>query len=273
RSLNTAIVGKSAKHIAELAGISAPDDTRALVGKIDGVGRDYPLSIEKLSPILAFYVVDGWQQGCERCNEILRFGGTGHTLAVHANDAKVIQEFGLHKLAFRIVINTPAAHGSIGYTTNLVPSMTLGCGTWGGNITTDNISPLHLINVKRVAYETHPIHQVEPAAPPASVLESGDPSWTGASHVSGTTPGREVVRQAVEEFLKSKVAETHRFPSAAHPPAVEAQTAKPVPVPFVCEDDVRRATGRHEKIPVNSRTIITPAARDLGEEKQVFNWV
>ncbi|MBI3939624.1 MAG: aldehyde dehydrogenase family protein [Acidobacteria bacterium] len=274
RSLNTAIVGKSAKRIAEMAGIAVPDDTRALVGRIDGVGRDFPLSMEKLSPILACYVVDGWEQGCERCNEILRFGGTGHTLAVHASDPKVIHEFGLHKLAFRIVINTPATHGSIGYTTNLVPSMTLGCGTWGGNITTDNISPLNLINIKRLAYETRPVNQSSSSVAP--------PAWHQAM-AGGVTasalgaPSREVVREIVEEFLKKK---SFSSPPVSSPSTVSRADATPVaplrapsPVAFVCEDDVRRAADRHEKIPVNAKTIITPAARDLGEAKQVFNWV
>ncbi len=276
RSLNTAIVGKPAKRIAEMAGFSVPEGTRALVGMIDGVGRDYPLSIEKLSPILAFYVVDGWERGCERCNEILRFGGTGHTMAVHANDPKVIQEFGLHKLAFRIVINTPATHGSIGYTTNLVPSMTLGCGTWGGNITTDNISPLNLINIKRLAYETRPIN------PPGSASNVSALPWTASvSPLSGVTsstiaaPSREVIREVVEDFLKKKGLDSPARPS---PPPAKAAAApppppKPKPVDFVCEEDVRRAVERREKIAVNAKTIITPAARDLGEAKQVFDWI
>jgi acetaldehyde dehydrogenase (acetylating) len=278
RSLNTAIVGKAARRIAEMAAISVPDGTRALVGKIDGVGKDYPLSMEKLSPILGLFVVDGWEQGCERCNEILRFGGTGHTLAIHANDPKVIQEFGLHKLAFRICVNTPATHGSIGLTTNLVPSMTLGCGTWGGNITTDNISPLNLINIKRLAYETRPVN-VGNAVSAAAATEVGGRSPHVASSVSGN-PSRELIREVVEEFLKKKnltkvpaaapapVSRTTESPGSS-PPAVP----KAKPLDFVCEEDVRRAVDRREKLPVNARTIITPAARDLGEEKQVFNWI
>lgn len=274
RSLNTAIVGKSAKKIADIAGIQVPEDTRALVGEIDGVGRDFPLSMEKLSPILAFYVVDGWQQGCERCNEILRFGGTGHTLALHASDSKVIQEFALHKLAFRIVVNTPATLGSIGYTTNLVPSMTLGCGTWGGNITTDNISPLNLLNVKRLAYEVRPVN-------PGGGVPQPNSAWDSKSRIPGPSkqgvPGREAIREVVEEFLKKKpspprsAVQIASVPAAAVPAPAPARS--PVPVEFVCEDDVRRAVTRHEKIPVNSKTIITPAARDFAEEKQAFIWV
>lgn len=289
RSLNTAIVGKAARRIAEMAGISVPDGTRALVGKIDGVGRDYPLSMEKLSPILGFFVVDGWEQGCERCNEILRFGGTGHTLAVHANDPKVIQEFGLHKLAFRICVNTPATHGSIGLTTNLVPSMTLGCGTWGGNITTDNISPLNLINIKRLAYEARPVNAGNAvSAPLVSNQGSAQPAHTSSPVVG--SPSRELIREVVEEFLKKKSSSKQGGASGSEAPAVNpvpvVRTEQPgasispppsgpkiKPLEFVCEEDVRRAVDRREKLTVNARTIITPAARDLGEEKQVFHWI
>ena len=121
---------------------------------LEGVGRDYPLSIEKLCPVLSFYVVKDWQEGCERCKQILQYGGMGHTMSIHSRNDDVILQFGLKKPAFRIVVNTPTTLGSIGLTTGLDPAMTLGCGGWGGNITSDNISPLHLINVKRLAYET-----------------------------------------------------------------------------------------------------------------------
>ncbi|MBI4456528.1 MAG: acetaldehyde dehydrogenase (acetylating) [Acidobacteria bacterium] len=275
RSLNTAIVGKSAKRIAEMAGISVPADTRALVGKIEGVGRDYPLSIEKLSPILAFYVVDGWKKGCERCNEILRFGGTGHTLAVHADDPNVVHQFALHKLAFRIVVNTPASHGSIGYTTNLVPSLTLGCGTWGGNITTDNISALNLINIKRLAYETRPIHPSGAGVSTRSLISQHEVVPGAVISSTINIPNREVIREIVEEFLRKKTSDSTSAPLPPSPVKMSCGTSSspPKPVAFVCEDDVRRAIDRNEKIAVNAKTIITPAARDLGEERQVFSWV
>jgi acetaldehyde dehydrogenase (acetylating) len=116
------------------------------------VARDVPLSWEKISPILAWYDAADWVRGCERCLEILANGGMGHTLAIHARDEMVIREFGLRKPVFRIVVNTPASQGAIGLTTNLAPALTLGCGTLGGNITSDNITPLHVMHVKRVAY-------------------------------------------------------------------------------------------------------------------------
>src|SRR5713101_2889919 len=150
---NPALVGRSAVYIAGKCGITVPADTRVLLAPLDGVGRDYPLSIEKLCPVLSYYVVKDWREGCERCKQILRYGGMGHTMSIHSQDEQVILEFGLKKPAFRIVVNTPATHGSIGLTTGLDPAMTLGCGGYGGNITSDNISPRHLLNIKRLAYE------------------------------------------------------------------------------------------------------------------------
>jgi acetaldehyde dehydrogenase (acetylating) len=153
RLANPDIVGKAATVIAEKAGISVPPETRVLVAPLAGVGRDYPLSIEKLSPVLAFYVVKDWHEGCERCLQLLRYGGTGHTLGIHSRDEAIIREFALKKPVYRIVANTQTAMGATGYTTGLAPSMSLGCGAYAGNITSDNITPMHLINIKRLAYE------------------------------------------------------------------------------------------------------------------------
>jgi acetaldehyde dehydrogenase (acetylating) len=153
---NPALVGKPATYIAKQAGIQVPPGTRVLIAELAGVGRDYPLSIEKLCPVLSFYVVNDWRDGCERCKEILRYGGMGHTMSIHSRNDDIILQFGLKKPAFRIVVNTPTTLGSIGLTTGLDPSMTLGCGGYGGNITSDNISPRHLLNIKRLAYETNP---------------------------------------------------------------------------------------------------------------------
>src|SRR6185503_6612092 len=114
---NPKLVGKSAKHIAQEVGIAVAGNTRVLIAELAGVGRDYPLSIEKLCPVLSYYVVADWQEGCERCKQILRYGGMGHTMSVHSRNDQVILEFGLKKPAFRIVVNTPTTHGSIGLTT------------------------------------------------------------------------------------------------------------------------------------------------------------
>jgi acetaldehyde dehydrogenase (acetylating) len=152
RLANPEIVGRPASAIAEKAGLKVPPETRVLVAPLQGVGRDFPLSIEKLSPVLAFYVVKDWREGCERCLQLLRYGGTGHTLGIHSRDDAVIREFALKKPVFRIIANSQTSMGATGYTTGLAPSMSLGCGAYAGNITSDNITPLHLINVKRLAY-------------------------------------------------------------------------------------------------------------------------
>jgi acetaldehyde dehydrogenase (acetylating) len=153
RLANPEIVGRPATFIAEKAGIRVPPETTVLVAPLAGVGREHPLSIEKLSPVLAFYVVKDWKEGCQRVLQLLRYGGTGHTLAIHSRDDAVIREFALKKPVFRIVANTQASMGATGATTGLPPSMSLGCGAYAGNITSDNITPLHLINIKRLAYE------------------------------------------------------------------------------------------------------------------------
>lgn len=174
RSMNPDIVGQAPARIAEMAGFTVPRDTTVLLADCDGVGWDDPLSIEKLSPVLSVFTEDGWEAGCHRCIEVLRFGGMGHTLAIHCRDERIIREFAEKKPVNRIVVNSPSSQGAVGFTTNLVPSMTLGCGSFGGNITSDNISPLHLINVKRLAW-------VKP--------EYGTSSWTGSFPDAGPADG------------------------------------------------------------------------------------
>src|SRR5688572_27625818 len=167
RTLNAGIVGKSAQFIADLAGITIPTGTRCLLADCAGVGRDFPWSIEKLSPTLAFFVAEGVEAGANRCQEILRFGGMGHTAGMHTRDRAAAIEYGQQMPAARVVINSPTTHGAIGFSTDLPPSMTLGCGSWGGNVTSDNISPIHLMDIKRVAFETKPVGQS--AAPQPAV--------------------------------------------------------------------------------------------------------
>jgi acetaldehyde dehydrogenase (acetylating) len=243
---NPALVGKSAMFIAEKAGVAVPAGTRVLIAPLSGVGRDYPLSIEKLCPILSFYIVQDWREGCERCKEILRYGGMGHTMSIHSRNDQIILEFGLKKPAFRIVVNTPTTLGSIGMTTGLDPAMTLGCGGWGGNITSDNISPRHLLNVKRVAYELTPTRQEKTSSAP------------GPRMSTGLTP--DMLGSRIDQFLASKgMAPTAPSPSTSSRPAE-----------FVCEEDVRQALRSGQKILLDGRSIVTPAARDLGEEKRVF---
>jgi acetaldehyde dehydrogenase (acetylating) len=263
---NPALVGKPAALIAEKAGITVPAGTRVLIAELAGVGRDYPLSIEKLSPVLSFYVVDDWRDGCERCKEILRYGGMGHTMSIHSRNDRIILEFGLKKPAFRIVVNTPTTHGSVGMTTGLDPAMTLGCGGFGGNITSDNISPKHLLNIKRLAYELRPAQGsvAEAAASPRATAPA--PGTTGRA---GLKP--EVLGQRIDQFLAARgIADSQRplpeRPIQKEGPTVPAGRA----AEFVCEDDVRQALRAGEKIRLDSRSIVTPAARDLGDEKRVF---
>ncbi len=191
-AVNPNIVGKSPLAIAHMAGFEVPHDTSVLVAELPGVGKEYPLSREKLSPVLALYTVNGWQEGCELAIKMLEFGGMGHTMVIHSTDSEVILKFGLEKPAFRILVNTQSALGAVGYTNELLPSMTLGPGTFGGSIISENVSAKHLINIKRVAFETRPINapeqfitkppfvpQPEPKKffPPSSVSKSSGQSW------------------------------------------------------------------------------------------------
>lgn len=155
--LNPAVVGKSAALIGLMAGIRVPRDARCLIAAGGGVGRDFPLSMEKLSPILAFYVEDGVQQATARCLEVLSYGGLGHTAGIHTRSSRAAVTFGENMPVSRVVVNTSTAHGAPGLSTALSPSLALGCGSRGNNVTSDNLSPLHLMDIKRVAFETRPV--------------------------------------------------------------------------------------------------------------------
>lgn len=150
-SINPSIVGQSAKKIAEMAQLEIPENTKILLATIEGVGPEYPLSREKLSPILACYIVDGYEEGIRRAEEMVEFGGMGHSAVIHSNDDEVINLFSTKVKAGRIIVNSPSSQGAIGdlYNTNM-PSLTLGCGTMGKNSTTQNVSAVNLINIKRV---------------------------------------------------------------------------------------------------------------------------
>ncbi len=149
-------VGKSPQYLAALAGFRVPDTARILVADLLSVGKEEPLSREKLTTVLGFYIADGWEAGCDRCLDLINFGGRGHSLIIHATNEEIIYAFGLEKPVFRIGVNTMGTLGMIGYTTGLAPSLTLGSGGVGGAITGDNIEVHHLFNVKRLAFETSP---------------------------------------------------------------------------------------------------------------------
>jgi acyl-CoA reductase-like NAD-dependent aldehyde dehydrogenase len=160
--MNAKLVGRSAEHIAKTAGVSVPRGTRVLLGEETRVGPQYPYSKEKLMPVLGFYVEENWEKACERCIEILNWEGAGHTMSIHSRDERVIREFGLKKPVSRLIVNSPAALAGVGATTNLAPSLTLGCGAVGGNASSDNIGPLHLINIRRVAYGVRELEDIRP---------------------------------------------------------------------------------------------------------------
>ena len=150
--INPDCVGQSPIRIAEMAGFQVPPDTSILVVEITGVGREHPLSAEKLSPVLSVYFVRDFEESVKACTAILNFGGRGHTCVIYSKNEDRIREYGLRAPAFRVLVNTPSPHGSTGITTNVFPSMTLGCGAIAGNVTSDNVGPMHLINIKRIAY-------------------------------------------------------------------------------------------------------------------------
>jgi acetaldehyde dehydrogenase (acetylating) len=305
---NPTLVGKPAAFIAEKVGLKVPAGTRALIAPLTGVGRDYPLSIEKLAPILSWYVVKDWREGCERCIQILRYGGMGHTMSIHSKNDEVILQFGLKKPAFRICVNTPTTHGSIGLTTGLDPAMTLGCGGWGGNITSDNITPRHLLNIKRVAYEIRPavvttVSRLKPAPTaagfpvastaagiPVAPTAVGSPVGAGFSRPGSDLPqppGRrepdgiptEALAARIDQFLASRglPSPAPAMPRGNPGPSIEPNRADArtgaspaTPADFVCEDDVRDAIRSGRKVVIGEKTILTPSARDLGEAQKVF---
>lgn len=149
-TMNAKYVGRSAQVIADAAGFSIPKGTKVLIGEQQGVGPDDPLSYEKLTSVLAFYTVKDWEAACNLCIQLLQ-NGIGHSMSIHTEDREMVMKFA-RKPAARILVNTGSSQGATGASTGLLPSFTLGCGTWGGSSTSENVSPIHLINIKRVAY-------------------------------------------------------------------------------------------------------------------------
>ena len=351
------IVGKHATVLAELAGIKVPRDTRVLIARLDGVGREFPLSAEKLSPILAFYSAENFTAATEICWKILRHGGAGHTASIHTQSEAAALEYGQKVPASRVCVNTSAVHGSIGYSTNLFPAMTLGCGSAGGNITSDNIGPQHLMNLKRIAWESRGVeHKTIPAnqklagsnsvvaAAPAAAAPTTASTTTAAAAVrpesasakmpnenaepaaKQVVPDRQTIAKIVERVFmergiargsgarnqqQSAASENQQTPAevaaaavaerfagrskgaaAANSPAPSKPTQQsyapesksnaalsPSPKPptpeikiadFVSENDIRVAMTKQQKIFINPKTIVTPAARDLGDSHDVL---
>jgi acetaldehyde dehydrogenase (acetylating) len=161
-SMDASYMGRSAEAIAKKTGLSVPHGTTVLIGEQSGVGKGFPLSYEKLTCVLAFYTVKDWEEACELCIKLLNNGGVGHSMCIHSRNEEIIMKFTV-KPVFRILVNVPASLGAVGVLTGLAPSFTLGCGTWGGSSTSDNVTPMHLVNIKRVAYGIREFRR-EPAA-------------------------------------------------------------------------------------------------------------
>jgi len=386
---NTQVVGRPATTIAEIAGIKVPPSTRVLIAQLDSIGRDVPLSAEKLSPILAFYSVPNLAAAIGICVRLLEHGGAGHTASIHSQSEAAVKQYGLVVPAFRIAVNTSSVHGSIGYSTNLFPAMTLGCGSPGGNITSDNIGPQHLMNVKRVAWESRPVeHRTIPAdqrlaamsvpvqksaaasagasaaassgfsasgfsgrdlsgigssvpgapsfassakggdvdsgvrqgtalavpkastnpgasAPEAIALKATLSPIVAAAAALAPVPDRQTIARIVEQVFTArgiprrggstvapldvrqgtapavaksdaeKVIPEALFPKPAPIPTAPPPTPHPLPPPvevaeFLSENDVRMALTRNRKLYIGPKTILTPSARDLGNEHDIF---
>jgi acetaldehyde dehydrogenase (acetylating) len=204
-TVNPKCVGQPAHKIAQMTGFEVPPGTPILVAELEGVGKQHPLSAEKLSPVLSLYFVKDFAAGMDTCESLLRFGGLGHTCVIYSQDDARIREFAMRMPAMRVLVNTPAPHGSTGITTNVFPSMTLGCGAAAGNITSDNIGPLHLINIKRLAY---PVREAQEA------FET--PAATASAQIGPVE--RQTVVAAVERYLSAK-----GVPAAAIIPNVATQ--------------------------------------------------
>lgn len=151
-NINPEVVGRSAVEIADMIDLSIPQNTRVLISKQSTVSKDNPYSREKLCPVLGYYVESSWELACNRSIELLMNEGAGHTMTIHSRNENIIKEFALKKPVSRLLVNTPGALGGVGATTALPPALTLGCGAIGKSSTSDNITPLNLINIRRVAY-------------------------------------------------------------------------------------------------------------------------
>jgi acetaldehyde dehydrogenase (acetylating) len=327
--INPDCVGQSPMKLAQMAGFEVPQDTSIITVDVEGVGKAHPLSVEKLSPVLALYFVKDHAAALDTCEALLRFGGLGHTCVIFSKDDARIREFAVRMPAMRVLVNTPAPQGSVGITTNLLPSMTLGCGAAAGNVTSDNVGPQHLINIKRLAWA---VRKAEEALPIPVEFQAAS-SRPAAGSPAPQVIDRQTIAAAVEKYLEQrgiKVSDTASGPpprppatppspasrptfqrpaaltignvaaevvdrflssrrsnppppepaaaqcSCAYEPAAKPEQPAPPPAPpvaivdFVCEDDVRAAIRESRKIYIGPKTIVTPSARDLGEQHGIL---
>ncbi len=218
-TVNPQCVGQSPAKIAKMAGFEVPPDTSILCAEIEGVGKQYPLSAEKLSPVLSLYFVKDFNAALDTCFALLKFGGMGHTAVIYSKNDQRTREYAMRMPAMRVLVNTPAPHGSVGVTTNLFPSMTLGCGAMAGNSTSDNVGPLNLINIKRLAYSVR--QPQEAFEMPLDYHAAPDAPGPG-------TIERSAVAAAVERYLASRGIPVAAPAASAPSSAPAAQAAQPV---------------------------------------------
>jgi len=278
--INPNCVGQAPEKIARMAGFEAPSGVSILVVEIGGVGKEHPLSMEKLSPVLSLLSVSTWEEQVRSCQAILKFGGLGHTCVIHSRDDVRTREYGMRMPAFRVLVNTPAPQGSTGITTGVPPAMTLGCGAMAGNSTSDNVGPMHLVNVKRLAYVVRTVEEAFPeSGVPAEV-----PGTVGAAvsrflsqrGLGGAPPV--TTASLVDQFLAARKkggpapeAPADRGCALPAPPLQPAPAAEPIPVTdFVCEADVRAALQKGQKIYIGAKTIVTPAAREFAGQHDIL---
>lgn len=300
-------VGQSAVKIAQMAGLQVPGDTSILIAEIGGVGKEHPLSAEKLSPVLALLFTECFDSAVRACEKILQFGGLGHTSVIHALDESKVRQFGERVPSFRVLVNTSSPQGSVGITTALQPSMTLGCGAAAGNITSDNVGPQHLMNIKRVAWAVRtpeeampPQADRTPAAPartPGALDKAAliaaverylakkgirvaspavDAAVAAALPAAPAAPSCGCAAKAAEVASPAKLApgDAAQVAGATAKPdsvAVQAPPAPPIEIAeFVCEADVRAAMAKKKKIFIGPKTIVTPAARDAAAPDEIL---
>ncbi len=255
--INPDCVGQAPGKIAKMAGFSVPAETRALVVELKGVGREHPLSAEKLSPVLAVYFVRDFAEALDACTRILNFGGRGHTCGIYSKNEERIREFAFRMPAFRVLVNTPAPHGSTGITTNLLPSMTLGCGAIAGNSTSDNIGPMHLLNIKRIAYHVRDAEQAFQSEEGRAwfagkpLPAAAAPAAVGSAASTGNAPASRI-DEAVGRYLAER--------GLVSPSATSSSPVRPSVISNPATAVVDRFLAKQPGGPAGSSTIESPGS-------------
>ncbi|MEI9976971.1 MAG: aldehyde dehydrogenase family protein [Ignavibacteriota bacterium] len=235
-TVNPNCVGQAPTKIAKMAGFEVPADTSIICCEVGGVGKQHPLSAEKLSPVLSLYFLPDFNACVETCYALLKFGGLGHTAAIYSRDDARTREYAMRMPAYRVLVNTPSPQGSTGITTNVFPAMTLGCGAVANNSTSDNVGPLHLINIKRLAFVAR--KPEEAFEMPLDYNAATYPSSATAS-AGDLAIDRNTVVAAVERYLATrgmgvapsapaKATETHSCSCGTSKPAAASVSASVV---------------------------------------------